>query len=354
MTVGTAWPYDSAAYDEVRLPPDVRPQRLFAGVALACVVASCAYTFCANPGGTAAVEFALADRGDKLDFPAGRADRLETAQPPALTDSAIAAVSFDSRFAAAFPPGAFLGDDSFAAEEQTTSPSVAAPQLASVPLGRQLARREPGAALRILPWRSRRLGVRPPPDLELQAASADRPSEQPSLFERIFGRSRASIFEMLYGPSPAKVALAYATTDGGVANDGANVAAPLYDRQTAVYDISSHTVYLPDGTTLEAHSGLGSRLDDPSSAAVRDRGVTPPDIYDLALRQGLFHGVQALRLLPEDESKVFGRRGLLAHTYMLGPNGQSNGCVSFKDYKKFLEAYEDHEITRLAVVARID
>ncbi len=32
---------------------------------------------------------------------------------------------------------------------------------------------------------------------------------------------------------------------------------------TAVYDISAHTVYLPDGTKLEAHSGRGGRLDDP-------------------------------------------------------------------------------------------
>jgi hypothetical protein len=61
-----------------------------------------------------------------------------------------------------------------------------------------------------------------------------------------------------------------------------------------------------------------------------------------------------LRLIPEDQAKVFGRAGLLAHTYMLGPNGQSNGCVSFKDYDTFLQAYESHEITRLAVVSRVD
>ena len=36
-----------------------------------------------------------------------------------------------------------------------------------------------------------------------------------------------------------------------------------YDRSTAVYDISAKMVYLPDGTKLEAHSGLGSELDDP-------------------------------------------------------------------------------------------
>jgi hypothetical protein len=38
-----------------------------------------------------------------------------------------------------------------------------------------------------------------------------------------------------------------------------------YDQTTAVYDISAHTVYLPDGKRLEAHSGLGDRIDDPVS-----------------------------------------------------------------------------------------
>jgi hypothetical protein len=51
---------------------------------------------------------------------------------------------------------------------------------------------------------------------------------------------------------------------------------------------------------------------------------------------------------------VFGRSGLLAHTYMLGPNGDSNGCVSFKDYGAFLKAYAAGEIKRLAVVTHID
>ena len=36
---------------------------------------------------------------------------------------------------------------------------------------------------------------------------------------------------------------------------------------------------------------------------------------------------------------MFGRDGILAHSYMLGPNGQSNGCLSFRDYPKFLRAF---------------
>jgi hypothetical protein len=54
------------------------------------------------------------------------------------------------------------------------------------------------------------------------------------------------------------------------------------------------------------------------------------------------------------EETIFGRSGLLAHTYMLGPNGDSNGCVSFRDYDAFLKAYRNGDIKRLAVVASID
>jgi hypothetical protein len=128
--------------------------------------------------------------------------------------------------------------------------------------------------------------------------------------------------------------------------------ATAYDQSTAVYDISAHTVYLPDGTRLEAHSGLGDRLDDPRFVNERDRGATPPGVYQLTLRESLFHGVQALRLNPIGGGFTFNRVGLLAHPYMLGPNGDSNGCVSFKAYDSFLRAFESGEVKRLAVVAQ--
>ena len=124
-----------------------------------------------------------------------------------------------------------------------------------------------------------------------------------------------------------------------------------YDQWTAVYDISAHTVYLPDGTPLEAHSGLGDKIDDPRYVNERDRGATPPGVYHLTLRESLFHGVQALRLNPIGGGFTFNRVGLLAHPYMLGPNGDSNGCVSFKTYDAFLRAFQSGEVKRLAVVA---
>jgi len=130
-------------------------------------------------------------------------------------------------------------------------------------------------------------------------------------------------------------------------------ALPGRESRTAVYDIAAHTVYLPNGQKLEAHSGLGDKLDDPRYVSVRMRGPTPPNVYDLTLREASFHGVQAIRLNPVDDDKMFGRDGMLAHTYMLGENGQSNGCVSFKDYSKFLRAYLNGDVDRLVVVARL-
>jgi type VI secretion system (T6SS) effector TldE1-like protein len=125
-----------------------------------------------------------------------------------------------------------------------------------------------------------------------------------------------------------------------------------YDQLTAVYDISAHTVYLPNGMRLEAHSGLGDRIDDPRFVDERDHGATPPGVYQLTMRESIFHGVQALRLNPIGAAFTFNRVGLLAHPYMLGPNGDSNGCVSFKTYDVFLRAFQNGEVKRLAVVAK--
>ena len=130
---------------------------------------------------------------------------------------------------------------------------------------------------------------------------------------------------------------------------------PSLERGTAIYDISAAAVYLPNGERLEAHSGLGAMRDDVRFVREKMRGPTPPHIYDLTLRESLFHGVQALRLNPVGgQRNVHNRVGLLAHTYMLGPRGDSNGCVSIKDYKRFLAAYRRGEIRRLKVVDKLD
>jgi Protein of unknown function (DUF2778) len=165
-----------------------------------------------------------------------------------------------------------------------------------------------------------------------------------------------TFFEKLFGmPQPSGPVLAYAAPEGGVLGNARSLtssASPRYDRWAAVYDVAAHTVYLPNGTRLEAHSGLGDRLDDPRHVNERMRGATPPNVYELEPREQLFHGVQALRLKPVGGGDIYGRTGLLAHRYMLGPNGESNGCVSFKNYNAFLQAFQNGEVKRLVVVAR--
>jgi hypothetical protein len=122
----------------------------------------------------------------------------------------------------------------------------------------------------------------------------------------------------------------------------------------AIYDIERGMVYLPDGETLEAHSGIGPMRDNPTFVKWRNRGPTPPHIYDLTLRESPFLGVQAIRLTPVGgEAAVYGRDGFLAHTYMLGKRGDSNGCVVFKEYHRFLEAFKKGQIKRLVVVRRL-
>jgi hypothetical protein len=59
-------------------------------------------------------------------------------------------------------------------------------------------------------------------------------------------------------------------------------------------------------------------------------------------------------MIPADGNTIFGRSGLLAHSYMLGPEGDSNGCVSIRDYDRFLKAYTDGEINRLVVVPSLN
>jgi hypothetical protein len=126
------------------------------------------------------------------------------------------------------------------------------------------------------------------------------------------------------------------------------------DNRTAIYDIAAHTVYMPNGDRLEAHSGLGERQDNPRYVRAKNRGPTPPNTYKLSLRERAFHGVRAIRMTPVDEDKMFGRDGMLAHTYMLRARGHSNGCVVFSNYPAFLNAYLRGEVNQLVVVEHLD
>ncbi len=147
-----------------------------------------------------------------------------------------------------------------------------------------------------------------------------------------------------------KIKLASLTPDSGLFAKGPDLAALGYDSRTAVYDIKAKALYLPSGVALEAHSGMGALMDDPDHVDQRMVGATPPATYDLKPREKLFHGIRALRLTPTEGTSALGRVGLLTHSYMLGPRGDSNGCVSIKDYDRFLKAWDNGEFNRLVVV----
>lgn len=159
-----------------------------------------------------------------------------------------------------------------------------------------------------------------------------------------------TMFEKLADLVPMRFSLASLTPGDGLLGERKDLTALGYDGQTAVYDISARAVYLPNGTKLEAHSGLGGLMDNPAYVDQRMVGATPPNVYDLKPREKLFHGVAALRMTPVGENEMHGRTGLLVHSYLLGPNGDSNGCVSIKDYDRFLTAYRNGEVKRLVVV----
>jgi hypothetical protein len=270
----------------------------------------------------------IASRGEGLRGDRLRGDKLAVSKPSL---SNVYATLFDPRFALDVPSG-FVSDTPV---EQVALASSAPPPAASSARNDRAAKSATAPRPNLAPIRT----AAARDDGQNQPA-ADRPTMLQSIFAKLFGK-------------PAPVTLAYAATDDAGLSTSKNIVG-RYDRYTAVYDISAHTVYMPDGSQLEAHSGLGDRLDDPRHADERMHGVTPPNIYGLRLREAPFHGVRALRMIPEDEDKTFGRAGLLAHTYMLGPNGDSNGCVSFKNYDAFLQAYLRNDVKRLAVVTHLE
>jgi hypothetical protein len=357
--------------------------RLVGGFAIACVVIGCGWTVYRNII-SASVYPTLGTAG--YDEPVVRQPRLASRTteeavndafaalpepPPVIAKPAtVAAISpdmFNERFAAAAPQSV--------ASNANAAPPVEAPKLAEAP--------KPAAAAKFAeakPETPKPVDAKAKPAAAPQQVALNVPPPAPApsksglsvrdMAERakaavmsITTSDRKSMVDKLWGkPASQGSLLAYASADASVTGSiGHAEQNPMmggqapYDKDTAVYDITAHTVYLPDGTKLEAHSGLGSNLDDPRSARVRMRGVTPPHIYELKPRETLFHGVPALRLTPiGGEDAIYGRDGLLAHTFMLGANGDSNGCVSFRDYSAFLDAYRNKGIRKLAVLAKVD
>jgi hypothetical protein len=340
-------------YDHKRLPPT--PQQVLAGTALGVVAILCAWVTADFVGMGADRMDDSAGRGDRLDLTASnspdrgrtRGDKLAVRSPNAMISNSYASL-FDPRIEFDRPLPVFVSTGAFERDDGpvSASPSIASPTIRAASIPQSPTRTTRLAAISASAQAMARSSRNAPRE---RAQDSPPESNTSNRSTTILG----SIFEKLFG-KPASLTLAYAATDDAGLGTSKRLTGGRYDQWTAVYDISAHTVYMPNGTQLEAHSGLGSRLDDPRYADEKMHGVTPPNVYDLEPRESPFHGVRALRMIPQDQEKTFGRSGLLAHTYMLGPNGDSNGCVSFKNYDAFLQAYLNHEVKRIAVVARLD
>jgi hypothetical protein len=317
------------------------PQKLLGGLALACFTLGCGATLYTNLAGERVDDIVTPPKVTIITAqpapPVTVAARKAALARPARPDF-FSAPSFDTSLldaAAATPPVSFSPSRPMKLALHTFRLDVPPPParvVASVPLPTpRPADLAPPTTASI-----------PPPARDKVATAA----VSIGAFERLFGKRES-------GPE-----LAYAPADGGVTSSGASKPAgrlALNDGHSAIYDISERTVHLPDGTKLEAHSGLGPKMDDPRYVHVRMHGATPPHVYDLAPREALFHGVEALRMHPVGGAEaIHGRNGILTHSYLLGPNGDSNGCVSFKDYDAFLRAYKAGKVKRMIVVASLD
>ena len=374
MSISTVACYEFAAPTLKRPARKVTSQSLFTASAVIGLVIGCGWTvyaniFAASPYpelGSASFDAPVARRFVNLSVHS--AARVEPSVIDAPEDvPAEPALSFVDRFAAASPQGVAPAPVPEEPVKLAVAPKPEPLQLAAAPRAKEMPKAPSKEAAKF-----QLASVSPsaqPDDAPKGGVSKIRDMAQraKNAILSLGSGDRQSITDKLWGkePSSRNPVLAYASADasatvnvtGSIGREQNPMlgGSPPYDRDTAVYDITAHTVYLPDGTKLDAHSGLGSYLDDPHSSRIRMRGVTPPHIYTLKPRESLFHGVAALRLTPVGgEDAIYGREGLLAHSFMLGPNGNSNGCVSFRDYNAFLNAYRNQGIRKLAVVARVD
>ena len=305
----------------------------------------------ANLGSTFASRFAPLGADDRADAPATTAAlpsfddrfsfRQQSTQAP-VTRSLRPSVSFSDRFAGTGPSAAprfQLASVDPGTSVAPAAPVAPAPKAAAAPAAPHAAAR--ALVARVAPANAKRQQ----PAATYQVASiGDTPIR--TAYASVDSASRDSAIDdsLLKKLTPRDPA----PKDSATKDTGPDMS------RTAIYDITAHVVYLPNGTRLEAHSGLGDRMDDLGAVAQRSIGPTPPGVYDLTMRESRFHGIEAIRLNPVDHTKMYGRAGILAHPYMLGANGESNGCVSLKDYDAFLAAFKRGEFNRIVVVERLD
>lgn len=263
------------------------------------------------------------------------ATSLATAAAPALAHTPAPLPSGGA-------PAQDVGED--AAEIVTASiplanDPLANPSASAETRSAELAPEKPGAILAPAP------GVKPQPPVRTQSRTAGRSKDAPKASAPALAYATPGLPDSEDSGPFSGIGKLFSGRKDGLPGRGSGI---------AVYDISAATVHMPDGTKLEAHSGIGHRMDNPDYTHVRNLGPTPPNIYDLRMRERRFHGVEAIRMLPHDQAAMKGRDGMLAHTPLLRRTNGSHGCVAFKDYNKFLKAFKAGKVKKMIVVPSIE
>ncbi|RWN57154.1 DUF2778 domain-containing protein [Mesorhizobium sp.] len=305
-------------------------------------------------------EIAEIDRSSRLALALALANALPEAMidvlPQATTADSAATQEGEVQMASLPPQDAMPGSVPLPTwrpqaeiDQSDEAPEVKAPEVRAPKANAPKVQASKAAKAQSQPSKANRVETAAAPQMPRAPALSPRsssPAAKPSMQEDMQGSpgkpgKRSKAADML----------AYAKPDSPAGGGG--VFGNLFTKPgsgVAVYDISAKTVYMPDGSRLEAHSGLGSMADQARYANRKNAGPTPPHTYDLRLRESRFHGVEALRLTPIDGKNKYGRDGFLAHTYLLrGRRGESSGCVVFKDYASFLAAFKKGKIKRLVV-----
>ncbi len=150
-----------------------------------------------------------------------------------------------------------------------------------------------------------------------------------------------------------KTQLAYAPPSGQTENIQRGLFGRLFGQaahnKTAIYDISAATVYLPSGEKLEAHSGIATcatirAMLTRRCVALRHRAL----ISFRCVKAYSTGSKQCVCSQPMVAIRTTATACWRTHTCCAGQD--SNGCVVFKDYARFLRAFKRGEVNRMIVV----
>ena len=275
----------------------------FGSAAVACLVLGCGWTVYTNVFGASpypqlgSADFdapvvrrpqAVAAAANAPQPTATQRDRRDQAAAVIAAPATVPAgpsLSFDDRFAAAAPQSVEPAPQPSAEACRSPAPPQA-PKPRKSPPQPQAAKRRAAEASKLAEAAKSRNAIagagsgcrdrarvaaprRAAPTKTPGASIRDMAQRAKAAVMSIASNERQTIVEKLWGkPQPqshASSLLAYASADASstvasapTRNPALAGNTPRYDQSTAVYDISAHMVYLPDGTRLEAHSGLGS------------------------------------------------------------------------------------------------